>query len=194
MDIFRARYRESLIVGVSDYAKLAATVPVFASDGEPGVQSGSPHNAASAVVVVTALRPESADVCAEYFPRQGARLIRRRRSGILQEPRHVSCVELPVVPKHQRSDQRLPTVADGHRALAAGKQFGRSSGQTRPQPAYLPVLPAAFEFGQVEIVQGWVHALSAVPQQPIQHRVFGLPYGREALPVQPLHLERVNAG
>ena len=66
-DIFRGRYRESLETAKPIAAGRAAAVPFQSADGEPCLPDRTPHDGAGAVELVSALRPESADVRAEYL-------------------------------------------------------------------------------------------------------------------------------
>ena len=52
-----------------------AALPLPAADGEPRVPAGAPDHGAGPVVAVPALRPQSAEVCAEHLPRDQGRTI-----------------------------------------------------------------------------------------------------------------------
>ena len=73
-DIFRGRYRESL----ETPKPIAANTPLlyrFASaDGEPRLSAGPPDHGPDSVELVSALRSQPADVCAEYLLGQAGRL------------------------------------------------------------------------------------------------------------------------
>src|ERR1700730_1758086 len=56
------------------------------------------------------------------------------------------------------------------------------------------VLPEAFELRGAEIVQGRMHALLVIPENPGQHLILGLTNGFKALTVQSLHLQRSEQG
>ena len=57
-----------------DCAGQAAAVSLHAADGEPCISAGTPDHGAGAVELVSAVRPESANICAEYFLGQTRRL------------------------------------------------------------------------------------------------------------------------
>src|SRR5437899_3536759 len=52
----------------------AVALPLPATDREPCFSPGTPHHGADPVELVPTLRPQSADLCAEYFLYQACRL------------------------------------------------------------------------------------------------------------------------
>ena len=73
-DIFRGRYRESL----ETPKPIAPDKPLLyrfdLADRESRLSAGTPHHGAGAIELVPALRPQSADVCAEHLLGQAGRL------------------------------------------------------------------------------------------------------------------------
>ncbi len=67
LDIFRGRYRTSFEHRGGDCIESAAAVSLRAADGESRVSAGASRDGAGAVDDVSAVRPQSADICAEYF-------------------------------------------------------------------------------------------------------------------------------
>src|SRR5581483_7763427 len=53
--------------------------------------------------------------------------------------------------------------------------------------------PALFVLGWTGVVERGVHTAAIVPAQPFKHRVLSFPDGSEALPIEPLHLQRLQA-
>ena len=66
-DIFRGRYRESLETPKAITPDKPLTYRLDFADGEPCVSAGTSDHGADSVELVSAVRPQSADVCAEYF-------------------------------------------------------------------------------------------------------------------------------
>src|SRR5438876_1096162 len=58
----------------SHHSGQAVALPLPATDREPCFSPGTPHHGADPVELVPALRPQSADLCAEYFLGQAGRL------------------------------------------------------------------------------------------------------------------------
>ena len=67
MDIFRGRYRESFETAKAITPNTPLTLQIYFADGRSRFSAGASHHGAGAIELVPAVRPESADVCAEYF-------------------------------------------------------------------------------------------------------------------------------
>ena len=55
-------------------------------------------------------------------------------------------------------------------------------------------MPVFLELHRADIAQSRVQPSVVVPEQPSHDFILGLPSGLEALPVQPLHLQRAEQG
>ena len=66
-DIFRGRYRESLETAKADRADKPLALPLRPAHGEPRLPARPPHHGAGAVELVPALRPQPADLRAQYL-------------------------------------------------------------------------------------------------------------------------------
>ena len=74
MDIFRGRYRQGLDKPLAITGRQGRELPLRAAERRPRVPAGPPRDGADPVELVPAVRPQSADLRAEYFLRQGGRL------------------------------------------------------------------------------------------------------------------------
>ena len=99
MDIFRGRYRESFADAQSHRTRQAARLPLRPAAGESRLPARPSHHGAGAVQLVPALRPQPADLCAEYLLGQ---------AGGLQEGH---AAHLPRAGRSQRSGAAGGAVA-----------------------------------------------------------------------------------
>ena len=73
-DIFRGRYRESFETPKPIAANTPLLLSLCVADCESRVSAGPSHHGADSVELVSALRSQPADVCAEYLLGQAGRL------------------------------------------------------------------------------------------------------------------------
>ena len=81
MDILRGRYRESFVNPKPIEPNKPLPYRFAPADGQPRVPAGAPHHGAGAVELVSALRPQSADLRAQHLLCQACAITVRRRSG-----------------------------------------------------------------------------------------------------------------
>ena len=95
-DIFRGRYRESLETPKPIAADATPALPFCAAHGEPRLPARPPDHGADPVELVPPLRPQSADVRAQYFLGQAGDY-RKATQRIYHAPSQASFIELPLV-------------------------------------------------------------------------------------------------
>ncbi len=81
-DIFRGRYRESLETAKPLATQPAPAVPLRATDGQPRLPARPSDHGAGPVELVPAVRPQSADVCAQHLLGQAGGLPKGRAAGL----------------------------------------------------------------------------------------------------------------
>ncbi len=82
MDIFRGRYRESFEHPLRHPCRQDGAISIRAAHHQPRVPAGTSHHGADSVQLVSALRSQSADLCAEYFPGQAVGLCESHRDAV----------------------------------------------------------------------------------------------------------------
>ena len=85
-DIFRGRYRESFAKAKPITPDTPLAVPLRPADGQPRFPAGAPDHGAGPVELVPAVRPQPADVRAQYLLGQTGRLPQGDATG-LSRPR-----------------------------------------------------------------------------------------------------------
>ena len=95
-DIFRGRYRESLESAKAHRPGQPLALSLRSAHGEPCVPARPPHHGADSVQLVSAVRPQSADLCSEYFLGEAGDY-RKATQRVYHAPGQASFIELPVV-------------------------------------------------------------------------------------------------